>query len=242
MTEKNDIGFDFNELDNSFDVDLDLDDFFDLEQETGIDTRFIKPPQFKSKVEFWRNAKKTAAKIAIEPGMNYFGIMDGSFIFGDLIEALFTEKLIRAHRMDITTLSMSQENIDSLATLLIKGYVRELNLTISDYFYAHERKVLIPYIQKELDIDNRFQLAVSGNHTKIIAASLTNGIHLVMHGSANLRSSGNLEQVMIQDSKEIYDFVTAANDRIIAKFKTINKSVRRAKLWRGVVEVEEAVH
>src|SRR5690606_27521145 len=100
-----------------------------------------------------------------------------------------------------------------LATLLLKGYIKELNLTVSDYFYAHERRQLIPYIQRELDIDNRFQMAVSGNHTKITAARLTNGIHLCIHGSANLRSSGNMEQSVIHDSKEIYDFVTGMNDR-----------------------------
>ncbi len=238
--EKNIPAGDFDELENSFDFDFDVQDFFDTEQEAGVETRFIKPPQFKPKVEYWKNAKRSAAKIDVEPGMAYFGIMDGSFIFGDLIEALFIEKRLRAHRMDITTLSLSQENIDSLATLILKGYVKELNLTVSDYFYAHEKNLLIPYIQQELDIDNRFQLAVSGNHTKIVVARLTNGIYLVMHGSANLRSSGNVEQVMIQDSREIYDFITATNDRVIEKFKTINKSVRRAKLWHGVVEAGEA--
>ena len=241
MKEDQNISMDFNELDEAFDFDFDVGDFFDSEQQANVDTRFIKPPQFKPKVQYWKNAKRSAARITVEPGMAYFGIMDGSFIFGDLIEALFTEKLLRAYRMDITTLSMSQDNIDSLATLLLKGYVKELNLTVSDYFYAHERNTLIPYLQKELDIENRFQLAVAGNHTKILVAKLTNGIHLVMHGSANLRSSGNMEQVMIQDSKEIYDFITETNDRIIAKFKTINKSVRRAKLWHGVVEAGAAV-
>lgn len=243
MTEGSNIenqGFDFDELDNAFDFDFDVDALFDQEQETDVSTRLIKPPQFKPKLDHWRNARRTAGKIHLEPGFCYFGIIDGSFIFGDLIEALFTQKLIRAFRMDITTLSMSQENVDSLATLLLKGYIRELNLTVSDYFYAHERNQLIPYIHRELDIDNRFQLAVSGNHTKVVVAKLTNGIHLCIHGSANLRSSGNIEQIMIQDSKEIYDFITETNDRVIEKFKTINKSVRRAQLWRGVVEAGAA--
>ncbi len=241
MTDQDPINEDFNELDQAFDFDFDIDAFFGDQSEADVNTRFIKPPQFKPKLDHWKNAKKTAAKIDITPGFCYFGIIDGSFIFGDLIEALFTQKLIRAFRMDITTLSMSQENVDSLATLLLKGYIKELNLTVSDYFYAHERKDLIPYIHRELDIDNRFQLVVSGNHTKTVVAKLTNGIHLVIHGSANLRSSGNIEQIMIQDSKEIYDFVTGTNDRVIEKFKTINKSVRRAKLWHGVVEAVEAV-
>lgn len=237
-TEKDIQPFDFDELDASFDFEFDVDDFFEAEAEAEVNTRFIKPPQYKIKTQAWRNAKKTAAKLDIVPGMCHFGIMDGSFIYGDLIEALFTQKLLRAHRMDITTLSMSQENVDSLATLLIKGYIKELNLTVSDYFYAHERRTLIPYIHQELDIEGKFQLAVSGNHTKILVAKLTSGIYLAMHGSANLRSSGNMEQVMIQDSKEIYDFVTGVNDRVIEKFKTINKSVRRAKLWHGVVEAD----
>ena len=241
MPESEDQGFDFNELDEAFDFDFDVGDFFGDQEETDVSTRLIKPPQFKPKLDHWRNAKKTADKIKVEPGFCYFGIIDGSFIFGDLIEALFTTKLLRAHRLDITTLSLSQENIDSLATLLLKGYVKELNLTVSDYFYAHERNTLIPYMHRELDIDNRFQLAVSGNHTKVVVAKLTKGIHLCIHGSANLRSSGNIEQIMLQDSKEIYDFITETNDRVIAKFKTINKSVRRAKLWHGVVEADEAV-
>jgi hypothetical protein len=46
---------------------------------------------------------------------------------------------------------------------------------------------------------------------------------------------------MIQDSKELYDFITGINDRVIEKFKTINKSVRRAKLWHGVVEEDAEV-
>ncbi len=229
---------DLGEIENSFDFNP---EFFDIETECNLDTRIIKPPKQKSKIVSFKNAQKTAEKIIIEPGMNYFSFIDGSFIFGDLIEALFVSKPLRAHRMDICTLSMSQENIDSLGTLLIKGYVKNLNLIVSDYFFSHERRVLIPYIYQELDIDDRFQLAVAGLHTKIVAAKLTNGMHLVIHGSANLRSSGNIEQIMIQDSPEIYTFVTETNDKIIEKFKTINKSVRRNKLWQVVVQEAEEV-
>jgi hypothetical protein len=224
--------FDFNELSDAFDFSEADSDIFDVEQLQGIDIRLIKPPRSKDKVAAWENAQKTASKIDVEVGMSYFGIIDGSFIFGDLIEAIFVGKKLRARRLDIQTLSLSQENVDSLATLLIKGYVKELNLLISDYFFAHERRVLIPYIYDKLDIANRFQLAVCGLHTKIITAELITGLKLVVHGSANLRSSGNIEQIAIQDSDEIYQFITEMNDNIINKFKTINKSIRRQKLWR----------
>jgi len=136
MTEDQDTGFDFDELEDSFDFDFDPEGFFEAEAGADVGTRLIKPPLFRIKTAHWKNAKRTAGKITV--------------------------------------------------------------------------------------------------------ARLTNGIHLCIHGSANLRSSGNLEQIMVQDSKEIYDFVTETNDRVIEKFKTINKSVRRAKLWHGVVEAGEA--
>jgi hypothetical protein len=228
---------DFNEIETAFDFSG-FEDAFDceIEQEIDIEKRFIKPPKFKAKVAYWKNAKATAKELIIEPGCNYFGYIDGSFIFGDLIEAILVGQQIGAHRLDISTLSMSQENIDSLRTLLEKGYIKELNLIVSDYFYAHEKRTLIPYLVQQLDIDNKFQIAVAGCHTKITAAKLSNGVHLVMHGSANLRSSGNMEQVMVSDSEEIYNFVIETNNRILEKFKTIEKSVRRAVLWHGVTD------
>ena len=222
---------DFSELETSFDFDIEA---FSFDEKIDCETRFVKPPKSIDKIATWKNAQKTAAKINVEKNMNYFGIIDGSFIFGDLIEALLVGKILRAHRLDIQTLSLSQDNVDSLEILLVKGYVNELNLIVSDYFFAHERNSLIPYIYEKLDFQNRFQLVVAGTHTKIITAKLTNDIDLVIHGSANLRSSGNIEQISIQDSSEILQFITEINDRLITKFKTINKSIRGNKLWQHV--------
>lgn len=222
---------DFSELDDSFDFNA---DDFGFETEHNVETRIIKPPKSKDKTAMWKNAQKTAAKIDIVPNMNYFGIIDGSFIFGDLIEAILVGKRLRAERMDIQTLSLSQENVDSLATLLIRNYIGQLTLVVSDYFFSNERNGLIPYIYDKLDIGNRFQLVVAGTHTKIVAADLSNGVKMVMHGSANLRSSGNIEQIAIQDSPEIYEFITEMDDKLTDKFKTINKSVRRQRLWLTV--------
>ena len=236
MTLEENIGlFDFDEVSSSFDFDVDA---FSVDSETTIETRIIKPKKSKDKIANWKNAVKTASKITVEPGMSYFAIIDGSFIFGDLIEAILTKKLLRAYRMDIQTLSLSKDNIDSLKLLLTLGYVKDLNLIVSDYFFSHERNNLIPYMYEKLDIADRFQLAVAGTHLKITTIKLTNGINLVIHGSANLRSSGNIEQIAIQDSEEIYNFVTEFNDKIINEFKTINKSIRRRKLWRIIQQNE----
>ena len=67
-------------------------------------------------------------------------------------------------------------------------------MLLSIYFYANEKYQLIPYLRKKLDVNNRFQLAIAGIHTKIVQFETNDGQKIVIHGSANLRSSGNVEQ------------------------------------------------
>ena len=92
--------------------------------------------------------------------------------------------------MTISTLSLSQDNIDSLANLLDWGYIDELNLIVSAYWFSHERWSLVPYCYERLDKEDKFQLAVAGIHTKTCQFETLGGKRIVIHGSANLRSSG----------------------------------------------------
>lgn len=221
---------------DDFDIDMDILSGvfdFDAEQQSEGENRFIKAKLTKAIPVKWERAVQAAKSIDIKPGFCYFGIIHGNFIFGDLLEAIMVKKRIGASRVDISTLSLSFDNVDSLKTLLEKEYIKELNLIVSAYFFAHERNALIPYIYQQLDIDNRFQLAVIRSHTKILTANLDNGIKMVIHGSANLRSSANIEQIMVQDSPEIYDFITDTNDRILKHYQTIKKE-RSKVLWQVV--------
>lgn len=133
--------------------------------------------------------------------------------------------------MTISTLSLSQENVDSLENCLLGGYIEELNLIVSAYFYAHNVRTLIPYIYKRLDKDNKFQLAIAGVHTKTCQFETEGGKKIIIHGSANLRSSGNIEQFTIEENKELYNFYDGVFDKILTKYATIRKSIRGEKLW-----------
>ena len=55
-----------------------------------------------------------------------------------------------------------------------------------------------------------------------------------MYGSANLRSSDNIEQFSIEHNDELYDFNYTFHKNILENFKTINKSLRGKKLWQKV--------
>lgn len=230
--------FDFNELETSFDFDIDA---FDFEVAPEKENRYIKPPltkQLPERMLKFSNAEKLAKSINFNSGESVFALLAGNFVFCDFIEAFFYQHNIFTERLQISTLSLAYDNIIVLRNLMKGGFVQNFDLIISNYFFAHERHNLIKEIYNELDIDNRFQLAVAAVHTKITTFKTEGGKHIVISGSANLRSSNNVEQIYIQDNREIYDFVTDFNNRIIEKYKTIRKPLRTKELWQIQEEAE----
>jgi hypothetical protein len=202
---------------------------FTNNQNVKSNSRFIKPPKQKdieySKLKYV-NAKKLAKDIDFNALDKVFCIVDGSFIFGDFIEAFILENNINCLEMQISTLSYSQDNIDSLEKLIKNDYIQKLDLIVSDYFFSHERNKLIKNTYNQLDVKNIFQLATAGTHFKTCIFKTEGGKHIIIHGSANLRSSSNIEHFTIEDNKDLYYFIKNFSDEIIEKYKTINKSVR----------------
>lgn len=166
--------------------------------------------------------------------MNAFVLIDGSFIAGDFIEAFMVENNLHAKSLTISTLALSQNNVDSLKNLIVGEYVDELNLIVSDYFYSHEKWGLVPYIYETLDIDNKLQMAVAGTHCKLTLIETHCGMKFVFHGSANLRSSSNIEHISIEENEQLFDFLADAHKGIIETYKTINKAVRHDQLWQAI--------
>jgi hypothetical protein len=222
-----------------FEVAFDINDFSDIEVDFEVDfeNRYVKPPHTKEMNEFcikYENAVKLATDIEINKNSRHYCIISGNFIFGDFIEALVFEKKYIIKEMTISTLSMSKENVDSLTGMLELAVVKKLNLIVSDYFFSNERRKLIDYIYKNLDKKNKFQLSCAGVHTKICIFETECGKKIVIHGSANLRTSGNIEQFVIEENEVLHDFNKEYHDLITEKFKTINKAVRGKELWRTI--------
>lgn len=213
------------------DIDINLVDF--LPADETEETRYTLPKVVPMKEDFvmFDNAQRMAKELRLGFGERFDAFVSGSFIFGDFIEAYLTTQRACAKRMTISTLSMSQDNVDSLHTLMDKGYIGELNLVISVYFWAHERSGLIPYIYNRLDMDDRFQLAVASVHTKTVHFETLGGRKIVMHGSANLRSSGNIEQFTMEENPELHDFYEEHFSKIVDKYATIRKPIRNKRAW-----------
>ena len=222
----------------NFDIpELDLDCFdFIPGEDAETENRYVKPRlvAMRNEMVMYEHAVQLAREIKITAGARYDCIVSGSFIFGDFIEAFLTLNNCRATHMTITTLSLSQENIDSLANMMEKGFIDRLDLIVSDYFYSHERNTLVPYIYHRLDIGDRFQLAVAFVHTKTVHFETLGGKKIVIHGSANLRTSGNVEQFTIEENPELHDFYEERFSPVVEKFQTINRAVPRKEQWRDM--------
>ena len=218
------------------DIDINLLDF--VPTDGTEETRYTVPKVARHASDYvlYDNAAKLARELKIEAGSRYDCLVSGSFIFGDFIEAFMVHNQCVAQKMTITTLSLSQENIDSLANLLHKGYIKQLDMIVSDYFYSHERHQLIPYMYHELDIDNRFQLSVAFVHTKTVHMTTLGGKKIVIHGSANLRTSGNCEQFTIEENPELHEFYEERFTPIIERFATIRKTAPRKTQWKDMTQ------
>lgn len=190
--------------------------------------RYIKCQTSKTKFINYENVEKLSRDIQIFKNERYFCITDGNFIFGDFIEAFIVCRNMKVKELTISTLSLSENNVDSLYNLLKGGYVENINIVISDHFFSYERNNLIEYIYQTLDIENKLQLSVCNNKSRVvlIQSDDNGGRKYVLHGSANLSSSNSTEQFCIEENEELFDFNKNIFDEIIEKFKTINKSVK----------------
>lgn len=212
-------------------------DFATFKKRPKPELRYIKPPIWRETPERFLKysiAEDLAKDLEIEKGSRAFVVLNGTFIAGDFIEALILCKGWKVPKLTISSLSLSENNVDSFAGLLDSGAVAKLDMIVSDYFYSHERHNLVPYMYKELDKDDRFQLAAAGTHCKIALIETECGKKVCIHGSANLRSSGNIEQIVVEENGELYDFNLEYQSQIIERYKTINKSIRHDKLWQAV--------
>lgn len=207
-----------------------------------LETRYIRQPlrnKLRAEQVKYENAGRLARDIGIlHPGERVDALIAGSFIMGDFIMAYLVENKLRADYMLVSTLSLSERNILAFAKLFEHGYIGQLDMMLSTYFFANEYHGLVRYLYRELDKDNRFQLAVSDIHTKITMFHVPDVGKFVIHGSANLRSSQNVEQICIENNPELYDFYTDAFTQVIDVHKTIRKPIRGAAAWDIMTRVK----
>lgn len=223
------------------DVDFDLGGFdFDLGgSNKKQENRFILPRQHarvRNAAVKYERAEELVDDMgaAILGGDRVHAVVSGNFIFGDFFEALAVKHNLLIDDLTLSTLSLGKDNVDSFNNLLAGDYLRSLNIIVSDYFWSHNRQNA-PYIYNKLDINNMFQLAVAGTHTKITLMRIGDK-KIVIKGSANLRSSRCVEEFTVETCAELYDFHKEWHEQILRDYGTIQKAVRASKLFDKITE------
>lgn len=247
-----DLGFDFGDI--GFDLSLDFDSLASMDvseepDEGSIEGRVWSRPLVRApKLVAYEHAREMAREMVIDNQTETFAFVSGNFVFGDLLEALVDERKLGIRKLAIHTLSLNEENIDSIRNVLEMTPVEKLDVILSTYWYAHEIKTgLVAYLFDQLDLEDlELRVAFAGTHSKVITLETTKGNVLTIHGSANLRSSGNVEQLHISPDRGLYDFCEDMNRRILDAYDVLNqgnrkrkKTVRRAALWQAMTSTPE---
>ena len=231
-------------LDLGLELDFDADDF-DLIDDSKPrdrgkpqrDVRILKPSLDASGLferATYENAEAFARQIDLTPGSRTYAMVSGSFVFGDVVEALITARNVGVKRLYICSLSYNQENVDSLKNvmMLMGDALERVVLVFSAFQYSHQKYGMVPYLYRELDDEkNRVQIVFGRWHAKIITMETVLGHTITIHGSANLCSSNCIEQIATEiDNRELHDFNAGLMDRVAERFGTINHEAEYSRL------------
>ena len=147
-----------------------------------------------------------------EPGDTVHAVVRGDFVFADIIPVFLGQAT--ADLVAIATLGMSQANARMLKDLADNGRIKRLKVLVSNYFAAVDKTTVFPEIHAILGD----ALTVHRNHAKIILIDAPPNAY-VLAGSANLRSSDNIEQFSAWNDPELLQFHCAWMNELENSYK-----------------------
>ena len=137
------------------------------------------------------------------PGEITHAVLRGDFVLGDALPALLAAHGPCPHML-ISTLALSRKNAETLRDLLAAHAIGRLTLICSHYFRAVDKTST--FHQVHTILASVCTLKISRCHAKIILLKNDRGDHLVLEGSANLRSSDTIEQLTIFNDPDLHQF------------------------------------
>ena len=152
----------------------------------------------------------------IEWGRDYLCFVSGAFVFGDFLELLLYVHDLQPSRLYITTLGMSENNVDSIVNMVDYLGAARVSLIVSHYFEGVERHKLFPLMEREF-AGRQIDIAVLQSHCKICLIRSPKGDAAIC-GSANLSSSNNVEQLIILHDPAAVDYLQDRLDNIMERF------------------------
>jgi len=182
------------------------------------------------------NAEALVRSLAMPPQGGYVEVLTGcSFVFGDVLRFLAL-RMGGGCEVTLSTLCWSADNAGMFAACFDEGSITRLDLLGSIYFYGNERgttfrvthEILAPQIRA-----GTVRIAIAAVHTKVACIG-NDRFRLVLRGSANLRSSSNVEEFMLLRDEDSYQFHRGWMRDVMAAYEVTRKPVRETALWGTV--------
>jgi len=152
-------------------------------------------------------------------GENVFFLMNGNCQFVDFISEFIKCLKSPVEEIWLTTLSLNRHTFDTLDKILPKI---TKNILVSSYFLATDSDQILFKLKEENRLKN-YQIGFFRNHTKMVLIKSGENCFLFT-GSANLRSSGTIEQFSIYNNEKLYNFNQNWISELIAKYNFENES------------------
>jgi hypothetical protein len=116
----------------------------------------------------------------------------------------------------LATLGFPRQNLEELLTELDSGRIAKVDFLFSVYFKSNEKEIC-QRLAHEL-VTRGHRVVAMLTHAKIMPLETTDGRQFVVESSANLRSCASVEQIMLIQDGELFQFHRAwLNDIMEAK-------------------------
>jgi len=149
------------------------------------------------------NARVLLEHLPEHPDDRTHAVLRGDFVLCDAIPAILAARG-RCPHLHVATLGLSAGNADQLARLVARGMIGQITLVVSHYFATVDKATTFREVAARLE--GVAEVKVTRNHCKVICLPTERGDHLVIEGSANLRSSDNIEQIVMTNDPETLAF------------------------------------
>jgi len=106
--------------------------------------------------------------------------------------------------MRIATLSLSRRNVQELVELFDAGKVRKIDLLTSHFFSKHDGPIFDELLTEFHARGQR--VGVARSHAKIVCVATEDARKYVFHGSPNLRTNKNIEQLTLTRDPGLHSF------------------------------------
>jgi hypothetical protein len=150
------------------------------------------------------------------PGEAVHAIMTGGYDLMVLLAALLDLHPAPCRRLRIATLCFNRRNAAELLGLLEGGKIGGLTLLASHFFKA-QNKELFEGFRQDLAAFPGCRIAAARSHCKIVCFDFADDAALVLEGSANLRTNGNREQMILCHDRELAAWHSAWIDELVGQ-------------------------